>query len=130
MRRTPYFLGVFCLLLSACSNSTEPRIYSIAGTWRSVGLAGVDIEMTLVETARAIVGAGYWTTATTSDAFRTSGANVGTSASLLLDFDGREDVNFTGRFEEESDETRLVGTLHGGGFRAQPVSFQLVEEDD
>lgn len=130
MRRFPSILCALGLLLAACGGSTEPEIFAIAGTWRSTSLADVQIEMTLVETARAVTGSGHWTTPTSSTAFRATGASVGTSASILMDFDMREDVNFTGRFERESGVTRLVGSLNGGGFRAQGITFQLEEEAD
>lgn len=129
MRRTlPFLPFALALLVSACSKSTEPPVYSIAGTWESTLFSGADIEMTLVETARAVVGAGHWVSPDGTSAFRVSGANVRANASLLLDFDGQEDVNFQGEFEERNDTTYIAGALHGGGYEGESITFRRIDE--
>jgi len=115
------------LAMGSCSDSTGPQTFSISGTWTSVGFAGADFSMTVVETARAVEGAGYRIAGGQATAYRVVGANAGQRASLLLDFDGQEDINFEGAFERQEDATVLEGLLFGGGYSGAPITFQRVE---
>ncbi|HEX6927422.1 MAG TPA: hypothetical protein VF167_18495 [Longimicrobiaceae bacterium] len=115
------------LVVGGCSDSTGPQTFSISGTWTSVGFAGADFSMTVVETARAVEGAGYRITGGQATAYRVFGANAGQRASLLLDFDDQEDINFEGTFERQENATVLEGLLFGGGYSGAPITFQREE---
>ena len=113
---------------AACSDSTGPESFSIAGTWTSAGFAVSDFSFTVVETARAVEGAGHRITGGTATAFRVAGANAGQRASLLFDFDDEPDVNFEGEFSEGDDDARLLqGRLFGGGYAGAEIVFQRGE---
>lgn len=109
----------------ACSDSTGPESFSIAGTWTSAGFAGADFSFTVVETARAVEGAGHRIVAGNATAFRVVGANAGQRASLLFDFDDEPDVNFEGEFSEGDDGVRLLeGRLFGGAYAGAEIVLQ------
>ncbi|HEX6069633.1 MAG TPA: hypothetical protein VFZ18_07405 [Longimicrobiaceae bacterium] len=126
--RTPV-LVTFVLLAAACDNATTPSSVSIAGSWESVGFTDANFRMTMVETARAVEGAGHRAAAGETTAFRIVGANTGRKASLLLDFDGRDDINFEGEFEDRNDETTLEGALFGGGYAGDAIVFRRDDSD-
>lgn len=130
--RRPFlpFTIVLVMLAAACSDSTAPETFSIAGTWRSASFPDAEFSITIVETARAVAGAGYRTSGEEASAFRVSGANTGRMASLLLDFDDREDINFEGEFVREDGTTSLRGALYGGGYAGEQISFLREEDDD
>lgn len=114
--------------LAGCSDSTGPQSFSIAGTWTSAGFAEADFSFTVVETARAVEGAGHRVTGGVATAFRVSGANAGQRASLHFDFDDEPDINFEGEFTEDDDDVRLLeGRLFGGGYSGAEVTFQRSE---
>jgi hypothetical protein len=119
----------FVLLAAACDNATTTRSVSIAGSWESVNFTDADFRMTMVETARAVEGAGHRAAAGETTAFRIIGANTGRKASLLLDFDGRDDINFEGEFEDQNDVTTLEGALFGGGYDGDAIVFRREEQD-
>jgi hypothetical protein len=123
------FLMTLVLLAGACDNATTTRSVSIAGSWESVGFTDANFRMTMVETARAVEGAGHRAAAGETTAFRIIGANTGRNASLLLDFDGRDDINFEGEFQDENDVTTLEGALFGGGYDGDPIVFRRDDED-
>lgn len=111
--------------LVGCSDSTGPESFSISGTWTSAGFADADFSFTVVETARAVEGAGHRVMGGQATAFRVSGANAGQRASLHFDFDDEADVNFEGQFAEGDDNVRLLeGRLFGGGYSGAEVTFQ------
>lgn len=110
--------------VAGCSDSTGPESFSISGTWTSVGFVDADFSMTVVETARAVEGAGHRISGGSASAYRVYGANAGRSASLLFDFDNAEDLNFEGTFEREDGVTTLEGLLFGGGYAGDPITFQ------
>lgn len=129
MRRgNSILLLLAALLLGACSDSTGPESFSISGTWTSAGFSDADFSMTVVETARAVEGAGYRISAGEAEAYRVYGANAGDRASLLLDFDQVEDINFEGEFQRQDGVTLLEGFLFGGGYSGQPITFQRDED--
>ena len=129
MRRRYLSLSILLVLvIGACSDSTGPDSFSISGTWNSVGFVAADFSMTVVETARAVEGAGHRIEAGNASAYRVFGANEGRTASLLLDFDGEADINFEGEFDRVEGVTVLEGLLFGGGYAGEPISFQ--REDD
>src|SRR5690606_20336306 len=103
---------------------TGPDSFSISGTWNSDGFALGDFSMTVVETARAVEGAGHRVVGGVATAYRVYGANEGRSASLLLDFDGEPDINFEGEFTRTEGGTVLQGLLFGSGFVGEPITFQ------
>ena len=108
-----------------CSDSTGPESFSISGTWTSAGFADADFSFTVVETARAVEGAGHRVRDGVATAFRVSGANAGQRASLHLDFDDEPDVNFEGAFAEDDSDVRLLeGRLFGGGYSGAEITFQ------
>jgi hypothetical protein len=124
-------LLVFLLMLAAtaaCSDSTGPESFSISGTWTSVGFPDADFSMTVVETARAVEGAGHRISAGEASAFRVYGANAGDAASLLLDFDEASDINFEGEFDRDEGATLLQGLLFGGGYAGEAITFQRDED--
>lgn len=127
-RRYPYLSILLVLALGACSDSTGPESFSISGTWNSVGFLNADFSMTVVETARAVEGAGHRIVGGDASAYRVFGANEGRSASLLLDFDGESDINFEGEFDRVEGVTVLTGLLFGGGYSGDAITFQ--REDD
>ena len=129
MRKQFLALLISVLSLTACSDSTGSEAFSISGTWRSVNFADAEFSMTIVETARAVEGAGHRTTPEATDAFRITGANAGRNASLLLDFDGQQDVNFEGEFERADGEVTLTGALYGSGYAGEPIVFQQDDRD-
>lgn len=126
--RTP-FLVTFVLLAAACDKATEPSSVSIAGSWESVSFSGASFRMTMVETARAVEGAGHRAAAGETAAFRIVGANTGRKTSLLFDFDGRDDINFEGEFERRNSATTLEGALFGGGYNGNAIVFQREDRD-
>lgn len=118
-------VGVFS---SGCSDSTGPEIFAISGTWTSVNFPDAEFSMTVVETARAVEGAGHRLQGDDAVAFRVYGANAGQRASLLLDFEEENDVNFEGAFSRgDENGTLLEGMLFGGGYVGEAVTFQRVE---
>lgn len=127
-RRNLYLSALLAMAATACSDSTGPDSFSISGSWNSVGFVAADFSMTVVETARAVEGAGHRIVGGTASAYRVFGANEGRSASLLLDFDGEDDINFEGEFERIEGETILEGLLFGGGFAGEPITFQREED--
>lgn len=129
MRKQFLTLLIGVVSLAACSDSTSSEAFSISGTWRSVSFPGAEFSMTIVETARAVEGAGHRTTPDATDAFRITGANAGRNASLLLDFDGQPDINFEGDFERADGEVTLTGALFGGGYEGQAIVFEQPERN-
>ena len=123
MRRIPLLLPLL-LLITACQTSTTPERREILGSWTSRNFTGGSIRMTLAETARAVAGAGSWTTPTEAFAFEAIGAIAGDEVSLLFRFAERPDVNFQGYFD---DDDVLKGDLTGDGLRGVPVTFERVE---
>ena len=129
MRRRLYLMMTLLIpALAACSDSTGPDSFSISGTWNSAGFATGDFSMTVVETARAVEGAGHRVVGGVATAYRVYGANEGSSASLLLDFDGEPDINFEGEFVSTEDGRALEGLLFGSGFVGEPITFQRQED--
>ncbi|MEX2581731.1 MAG: hypothetical protein WD766_00520 [Gemmatimonadota bacterium] len=116
--------SLLVLFGSACQTTSEPERREIRGSWASVGVPGVEIEMTLAETARSIDGAGAWKGPETARAFLVRGALAVDEVSLNFDFSGTENVNFQGHF---SDEDTMVGVLNGGGLRDEAGSFTRVD---
>ena len=129
MRKQFLTLLLAAVSLAACSDSTGSESFAISGTWQSVGFADAEFSVTIVETARAVEGAGHRTTPQGTDAFRITGANTGRSASLLLDFDGQEDINFEGEFDRADGEVTLTGALFGAGYAGQAIVFQRQDRD-
>jgi hypothetical protein len=127
-RRYAFLSILLVLVVGACSDSTGPESFSISGTWNSVGFVNADFSMTVVETARAVEGAGHRIQAGDASAYRVFGANEGRTASLLLDFDGESDINFEGEFDRVEGETVLVGLLFGGGYSGDAITFQREED--
>jgi len=80
--------------------------------------------MTVVETARAVEGAGHRVAGGEATAYRVYGANAGQTASLLLDFDDSADINFEGGFERGDGSTLLEGLLYGAGYAGTPITFR------
>jgi hypothetical protein len=128
-RRFLFFLIMLVAQAAACSDSTGPESFSISGTWRSVDFGDAQFSMTIVETARAVEGAGYRMSGGEASACHVIGAHTGREASLLLDFDDRADINFEGEFAREEGETALRGELYGGGYSGQEITFRRAEED-
>jgi hypothetical protein len=132
MRRA---LALIVLLpLAACSNSTGTTIFSALGTWRSQPDSDTEIEMTLVETARATTGAGYWTDSAGARAFQVTGAHAENRVSLFFAFDVIPNVDFQGRFNTQTIDGRkrtlMSGRLYGGPFHGDSVDFvQLLSTD-
>lgn len=127
-RRHFYFPALLILAIAGCSDSTGPDNFSISGTWNSAGFAFGDFSMTVVETARAVEGAGHRIVGGVASAYRVHGANEGRVASLLLDFDDQPDINFEGEFERVDGETVLQGLLFGAGFAGEPITLQRQED--
>lgn len=127
--RTLRALPVLLLALAAgaCESSAGPERHSILGVWRSEGFPGAQVEMALTETARAVAGAGRWTTATGASAFGVDGTHTGLTVSLLLEFGDSVGVNLMAEFAEEDV---LEGTLAGGDFSGEPIRFLRVDEDE
>lgn len=122
------WIAVVVAGLMGCSDSTGPESYSIAGTWTSAGFAEADFSFTVVETARAVEGAGHRVVGGVATAFRVNGANAGQRASLHFDFDDEPDVNFEGEFGEDDDDVRILeGSLFGGGYSGAAITFQRTE---
>ena len=115
-------------LVAACSETTGPDNFTISGTWTSNGFPGAEFSMTVVETARAVEGAGHVISGGFAVAYRVFGANAGQTASLLLDFEGGQDVNFEGEFQEGDGVTILDGFLYGGAYAGAPITFERSEE--
>jgi hypothetical protein len=119
------------LLTAACSNTSAPAVYSAVGTWQSVGFTPADVQMTLVETARSPAGAGRWIMTDSAAAFRVTGAHVDSLITLLFDFDGRSDVSLEGTFRPGKGDhatTQIVGSLFGGGFSGEAITFERQED--
>ncbi len=114
-------LGV---LLVGCGGTTAPSRRELLGSWVSTDIPGITIRMTLAETARAVEGAGSWLTAQNAFPFGVSGALARDEVSLLLEFSGREDLNFQGFFQ---DDDILDGRLSGGEFRDRAITFKREE---
>jgi hypothetical protein len=127
-RNSPVVVLMLVLAMAGCSDSTGPESFSISGTWNSVGFLNVDFSMTVVETARAVEGAGHRIMAGNASAYRVFGANEGRTTSLLLDFDDEADINFEGEFDRVEGVTVLDGLLFGGGYAGTPITFQ--RQDD
>jgi len=127
-RRAFAMLMAAGLTLSGCSDSTGPEIFAISGTWTSVDFPDAQFSMTVVETARAVEGAGHRLQDEEAVAFRVYGANAGQRASLLLDFEEESDINFEGVFSRgDANGTLLDGLLFGGGYAGEPITFQRME---
>lgn len=108
------------IVFTGCDNDTGPDHGEIRGSWRSDGITELDVRMTLTEMARAVEGAGSWTDATDSHAFRVTGALATDQFSLYFNFSDRADVAFEGRFVGDD---RLNGVFTGGEFVDTPVIF-------
>ena len=104
--------------IAACQGTNVPEQRDLLGSWISTGFAQGTIRMTLTETARAVEGAGSWVTTTSAEAFGVSGAVADDEVSLLLEFDGRADINFQGAF---TDDDVIEGVLSGSGFQRTPI---------
>ena len=127
-RRAFAVLMAVGIMLSGCSDSTGPEVFAISGTWTSVNFPDAEFSMTVVETARAVEGAGHRVQGGDAVAFRVYGANAGQRASLLLDFEEESDINFEGEFSRgDENGTLLEGMLFGGGYAGESVTFQRVE---
>lgn len=108
------------LALSGCNDDAGPDRRNILGSWRSEGLAGVTVRMTLSEMGRKVEGAGSWTEAADVWAFRVTGVLAQDQFSLLFDFSGRPDVVFDGRFLSKDI---LGGVLAGEGLEEMTAAF-------
>lgn len=125
------FAVLFLVLLApltGCSDSTGPENFTISGTWTSVDFPEAEFSLTVVETARAVEGAGRVVSGGVATAYRVFGANAGQTASLLMDFEGGDDVNFEGEFQSGEGVTILEGLLYGGGFSATPITFHRLAD--
>lgn len=123
-RRYSLLMVMLVVVTAACGDSTGPENFSISGTWTSVGFSGADFSMTVVETARAVEGAGHRVAGGEAMAYRVYGANAGQTASLLLDFDDSDDINFEGEFARGDGSTLLEGLLYGAGYAGTPITFR------
>jgi hypothetical protein len=132
MRRS-LALGIL-LTLAGCSNSTGTTSFTALGTWRSEPDADTRIEMTLVESARATTGAGYWRDADGSRAFQVTGAHAEDRVSLFFEFDVIPNVDFQGRFDTRTIEGKkrvlMSGRLYGGPFDGDSVDFVRLTDDE
>ena len=114
-------LGLVVLLVTAgCEQTSAPVRRDILGSWQSSEIVGVEIDMTLAETARSIDGAGGWTEDGITRAFRVFGALARDEVSLYFDFEEGGDVSFQGRFIVED---RIQGELFGGASGVRTVTF-------
>ena len=111
-------------IAAGCQGTTTPERRELLGSWQSDNVPGVTVRMTLAETARSVDGAGAWTDATTSVAFRVSGAIARDEVSLFFDFQTRDAINFQGYF---ANGDRLEGRLSGAGYQEQAVTFTRID---
>lgn len=126
MRKPLVWLLAVCLALTACSEPSGPERRSLIGTWTSTGFSAATVRLTLTESARNVNGAGSWVEATQARAFRVTGVHAEQVVSLIFQFQNAADLNFRGEFTAEHT---LVGTLTGGDFREQPITFERVQRE-
>jgi hypothetical protein len=112
--------ALLLLLIAACTPATEPERRSLIGSWSSTEFGTTTVRMTLTETAREVRGAGSWIEPNRALAFHVEGAHAERAVALILLFPQAEAVSFRGAF---TDAATLVGTLTGGRFREEPITF-------